>query len=367
MPFRLPCVLPSARRSRPPGGRRGFTLIEILTATAIMSLIVTLVVSVLTQVLSAWGESSDDLTFGGYARSIFDLMAADLQTAIFRSDGSQWLSLTTEVPQGSPSPIANESRLIFYTTSPLHQSKDAGTSGTPGNPIYGDVCAVEYRVVYDDPFENSSSTAKTFSLHRVVVDPASTFYGINGKPMMGIAVNGAGADNTLWQTFDDLVDKTTGSVTNTVPTSQNKSLNINIYGAHTTGSTMRDNIAQFTVFLYYYGYNGTNAGRAPAVQAYPMTTPRVATSYYFGGGPSNNGTPVANTAGFLDTFTDPNNPPVFQGLAYADISITFLTDDGVAQMQSFQGTLPQGVSWNEFLQQYGKTYTQRVRFYNKPR
>ena len=367
MPSRLPCAPLRARRPRLPGVRPGFTLIEILTATAIMALMVALVMTILTQVMSAWSNSSDNLELGSKARAVFELISADLQTAIFRTDGNQWLSLNSEVPQNSPSPLANESRLIFYTTTPLRQTKDAGTPGAAGNPIYGDICAIEYRVVFEDPFGNSSSTAKTFSLHRVVVDSASTFYGINSKAVMGIGVGGKGSDPTLWQTFDSLVDKTSGPVSNTVSASQNKSLNVNVYGAHTTSSTLLDNVAQFNVFLYYYGYNGTSAGRAPSVQAYPMTTPRAVTQYYYGGGPKVNGTPVPNSPGFLDTYADPSNPPVFQGLAYADITLTILTDEGVNQLQSFQGSLPEGVSWNQFVQQYGKTYTQRVRFYNKPR
>ncbi len=338
-----------------------------MTATAIMTLMVALVMTILTQILTAWGNSSDDMKLGSLARGVFELVSADLQTAIFRNDGNQWLSLTTETPQDSPSPAITESRLIFYTTTPLRQSKDAGTPGAAGNPIYGDICAVEYRVVFEDPFGNSSSTAKTFSLHRVVVDASSTFSGVNGKALMGIGVGGKGSDPTLWQTFDNVVDKSSGPVANTIVAANGKSLNVNLYGAHTTSSTLLDNVAQFTVFLYYYGYNGATTGRAPSIQAYPMTTPRISSQYYYGGGPKVNGAPTPNSPGFLDTFTDANNPPVFQGLAYADISITILTDDGVALLQQSGNALPEGESWNQFVQQFGKTYTQRVRFYNKPR
>jgi hypothetical protein len=66
------------------------------------------------------------------------------------------------------------------------------------------------------------------------------------------------------------------------------------------------------------------------------------------------------TAGYLDGMTDAKNPPVFLSLAYADITLTILTDDGVAALQQGNGALPQNVTWPQFLQKFGKTFTQRV-------
>jgi prepilin-type N-terminal cleavage/methylation domain-containing protein len=352
-------------RSTRAARRRGFTLVEILTATAIMVLIVSLVMMVLTQVMSGWSRASEDLATSEKASKIFHLVAQDLETAVFRSDGNQWLSLTSETPAGSPSTDAQMSRLIFYTTPELRQTKDAGQSGAAGQNIPGDTCAVEYRVIYADPFGSSSSTQKTFQLHRVVVDSASTFLGVNKQPLMGISQAGGSAAPTLWQTFDTIVDKTDQPISSQITMGQGKSLNINIYGAKNKNSILEDNVVQFSVFLYFYGYNPAG-GQGPAIQPYPMTqygllNPPI---YYYGGGTKSGG---ANNPSFLDAHTNPNNPPVFVSMAFADITVTILTDDGAAYLQS-QGAAPSAdFNWLKFRQQYGKTYTQRVRFYNKPR
>jgi prepilin-type N-terminal cleavage/methylation domain-containing protein len=366
IPARPPC------RPRRPGG---FTLVEILTATAIMSLIVSLVMTILTQVVSAWNRSSDDLQMSSLASSVFQQVSQDLETAIFRSDGNQWMSLTSEVPQGSPVSDASVSRLIFYTSTPLRQTNDSGTPGAEGNPIPGDICAVEYRVTYSDPFGNDASTSKTFQLHRVAVDPASTFVGVGGQPLMGIGQGHGATAPYLWKAFDNLIDSGGNNpVKSQVQMGQGKSLNIEVSGSGSINSLLADNCAQFNVFLYFYGYSTKPPdGPGPAIQPYPETAYGQITpaAYYYGGAAQSNGSPVSNSSGYLDTYNNPANapsPPVyFVAMAYADITVTFLTDDGVAQLQQFQGSTPEGFNWQQFVQQYGKTFTQRVRFYNKPR
>ncbi|HTB62813.1 MAG TPA: prepilin-type N-terminal cleavage/methylation domain-containing protein [Opitutales bacterium] len=364
MSFRIFSGLPFALPPRAAAQRRGFTLVEILTATAIMALIVSLVMTVMTQVLAGWNRASEDLDTSEKASKIFHLVSQDLETAIFRSDGNQWMSLTSESPAGSPTTDATMSRLIFYTTPELRQTKDSGQGGTAGQVIPGDICAVEYRVVYADPFGNSSSTQKTFQLHRVVVDAASTFLGVNKQPLMGISQAGNSKNQTLWQAFDAIVDKTDQPISSQIALGSGKNLNINIYGAKNKNSIMEDNVVQFNVFLYFYGYN-SSGGAGPAIQPYPMTqygllNPPV---YYYGGGPQ---TATPSNPSFLDAYTASKTPPIFISMAYADITVTLLTDDGAAQLQSYGTSMPQGFVWQQFVQQYGKTYTQRVRFYNKP-
>lgn len=344
-------------------GSRGFTLVEILTATAIMALLVSLVMTVLSQVVTAWNRSSDELDIGGKARTALDLIAADLQMAIFRPDGSQWLSCTTESTPNSPISGITNTRLIFFSTSPVHQSKDDSTSGKDAKPIYGDVCAIEYRVAYADPFGNASSDQKTFSLHRVAVDPASTFFGVNGKPLLGIYDGGPGNAKTLNEAFEKAeIDSSDKGTVNTIPGNQGKSLRVTIYGSLSHESILLDNVARFSVFLYYYG---SNANPPPATQLYPETFPynNIPAKYYYGGyGPS------SDSKNFLDLIssTSSSGSPTFTRLAFADITMTVLKDDGVTLLNQFQGSMPSNLTWEDFLNRYGITYTERVRFFNSP-
>jgi len=348
---------------------QGFTLVEILTATAIMTLIISLVMVILTQVMSAWNRSSDDLTFSTNARFVFDTITQDMQGLILRSDGNQWLSLTTDnPPTGANIPAAADSRLIFFTSTPMHQSKDNANPGGVGKTIAGDICAVEYRVVYADPFgtppaPGAGTTTNTFSLHRVVIDPVSTFYGVSGVPIMGLNYNTHPTNLVdAFNTGIDLASAATTPTSNATPvvgipfggSAGPSALTIPIYGAYSTSNTLLDNIAQFTVYLYFTGQDP--AGALP-IQSYPQSTvtTTIPPSIYYGGVAA-----PTRTAGYLDGMTDAKNPPVFLSLAYADITLTILTDDGVAALQQGNGALPQNVTWPQFLQKFGKTFTQRV-------
>jgi len=351
--------------------RRGFTLIEILTATAIMALLVSLVMTILSQVVSAWNRSSDELEIGAKARQALDTLTQDLQTAIFRSDGSQWLSCTTEPTPNSPVSGVNTTRLIFYTTSALHQTKDDGTTGHAGNSIYGDVSAIEYRVAYADPFGNPTSSQQTFSLHRVTVDPGSTFFGVNGKPMMGIYSGGPGGVSHLEDEFDAVLDTFPNGVASSMQGVAGTTLRVTLYGSSAHESILLDNVARFDVFLFYYGSNPV-AGAAPATQVYPETTPNDVNpaKYYFGGWARSGSSPSpANQPGYLDLISSSSGggaSPTFIRVAFADVTMTVLTDEGVALLNTFQGAMPEALTWQDFLDQYGKTYTQRIQFFNSP-
>jgi len=370
---------PSAPLSQP--ARRpatGFTLVEILTATAIMALIVSLVMVILSQVMSAWNHSSDDLTYSTNARAVFDTISQDLQGCILRSDGNQWLSLTTETPPvGSPIPAVADSRLIFFTNTPLHLSKDFSSPGAVGKSIAGDICSVEYRVVYADPFgttpaPGATTTTKTFSLHRVVLDPVTTFYGINNLSVMGLNANTQ--PPTLTAVFDGAVDLPAHAAAGAAPYANRTPvvaipyggqgpsvLNVPIYGAYSTASTLLDNVAQFTVFLYFTG-QGSQADPMPT-QVYPQTSVNKndPPSIFYGGATN----PTAS-AGYLDGLNKASSPPVFLSLAFADITITIMTDDGLTYLQQNNGALPQGMTWPQFLQKFGRTFTQRIPLLVKP-
>jgi hypothetical protein len=352
-------------------------LVEVLTATAIMSLLVSLVMVILTQVMTAWNSSSEELTFSMNAHAVFDIMAQDLQGCILRSDGNQWLSLTTDFPPtGSAIPALQDSRFIFFTSTPKHLSKDFAPQGGVGKEIAGDICAVEYRVTYADPFgatatPGSSSTSKTFSLHRVVVDPASTFYGVNNVPIMGLNSATNPSYPGLKASFDTAIDLPASTSSSSTPlTSQTpmpvaipyggsqgpSALTVPIYGAYSTANRLLDNVGQFTVFLYFTGLNPAPA-EVQTIQTYPQTAVNKSDppAIYYGGSP----TPTI-AGGYLDALNDTKNPPVFLSLAYADITLSILTDDGIAYLQQNNGAVPQGFTWPKFLQKFSRTYTERV-------
>lgn len=74
--------LQSAAGQRP---RRAFTIIELLVALTITAAISAMMVTIVTNVLSAWSRSSATLTNGNQARLILDQAGLDIQGALLRS------------------------------------------------------------------------------------------------------------------------------------------------------------------------------------------------------------------------------------------------------------------------------------------
>lgn len=80
--------------------RAGFTIIELLVSVGITALLVTLMLTIVTNVLNGWNRSSGGLVSGNQARTVLDQIAQDLQGAIIRSDTTNtWLVATIQKDQ----------------------------------------------------------------------------------------------------------------------------------------------------------------------------------------------------------------------------------------------------------------------------
>jgi hypothetical protein len=314
--------------------------------------------------MNAWNMSTDQLTLSSEASEILNVVSQDLQAAVFRRDGSEWLYVGYETP--APAYLyAVDSRLIFFAPTPLRATKDTPAGGAASfTTLPGDLCAIEYRVEYADPFGVQVNPQKVFSLHRVVIDSATTFLGYNHSSIMGLK----GGTNLLDTFFTTNFDSVSGSgnITSTLAagTSAYNGKSVATFGAQFTQSSLGlDNIAQFTVILYYNGYK---SGATPPIQVYgsyaynaSQPVPPSGTGYAFGGSTVY----TSGTTTFLDN--TPTSTAAFLNLAYADVTLSLFTDEGLQLFEALNGSVPDG-GWNVFLQQYAKTYTRRVVFQNKP-
>ncbi|MBW8781619.1 MAG: hypothetical protein JF599_07005 [Verrucomicrobia bacterium] len=88
-------ISPSRRESR-----TGFTIIELLVSVGITALLVTLMLTIVTNVLNGWNRSSGSLVSGNQARTVLDQIAQDIQGAIIRNDTTNtWLVATIQKDQ----------------------------------------------------------------------------------------------------------------------------------------------------------------------------------------------------------------------------------------------------------------------------
>ena len=85
---------------RPTRQQTGFTLLELMVASGITIFLVGLLIGMISAVTSGWQRVQGSLSSEGQARLILDQLAADLEGAIFKPDGSSWLafSVVTSAP-----------------------------------------------------------------------------------------------------------------------------------------------------------------------------------------------------------------------------------------------------------------------------
>jgi type II secretory pathway pseudopilin PulG len=76
--------------------RKAFTIIELLVAVAVTALMVSLMLTIVVNVLGGWNRSSGTLSSGNQARTVMDLITSDLQSAILRRDGNVWIAATIQ-------------------------------------------------------------------------------------------------------------------------------------------------------------------------------------------------------------------------------------------------------------------------------
>ena len=161
--------------------KRGFTLMELLVAMAITTIIVTVLISVTSIALDTWNRSRSELRASRQAKQMIDTMARDFEGLVIRrSTPHEWLTAnhtSSSTPIGVQLQSTNASKLIFFTTATDRYNGEIGTT----NDIGGEVSCVAYKLDYKDPMSPTGSTFKTFVLNRLLVNPNDTFNDLLGK------------------------------------------------------------------------------------------------------------------------------------------------------------------------------------------
>ncbi len=170
------------KTQRNSAAKRGFTLMELMVAMAITTIIVTVLVSITSIALDTWNRSRAELRASRQAKSMIDTMARDFESLVTRKGNTnEWLSAIVDPDLGSLGDglkSENAARLIFFTAATDRYAGQIGTTTDLG----GDVSCVAYQLEYRDPIEDgAASNFKTFVLNRLLVDPNKTFTDLLGK------------------------------------------------------------------------------------------------------------------------------------------------------------------------------------------
>ena len=308
--------------------RRGFTLMELMVAMAITSIIVTVLVSITSSALDTWNRSRSELRASRMGKMMIDSMTRDLESLVTRRGNSnEWLSAIVD-PElskiGSSSlKSTGASRLIFFTAP---TDRYDGNAGIPTLDNGGDVCCVAYTLDWKRPVQVGASKFKTFILNRKLVDPDLTFSGnAKFKPLLGVT----SSTNSLDKIFTASDNYDLGTISN-------------------SANYTSENIYQFSITFQVQVTD--SSGTAPIVRTVPVAM-------------GSNGTTSFRVlgTGILTDYSGPYKDEVLSGrVTAAMISLTVLSDLAVDQIQEGKRTFPGDKAKAEFLAKNSYNFSNMV-------
>lgn len=338
--------------NRPPHSRRrrGFTLVELLAATAIMSIIILAVVALSSSVLQVWSDSVGRLSANAEARNTMNQLSLDIETSEARTRGRVWFQLMHEEvgPAGDTARMPTLYLITHTEDRPRFFDENGNDLIDDGEEIPSDICAVVYKPAYRNPFTGNDDITlpppPIFGLYRTVLDGNNTF---NGP----LALNRftTGSNHTLAKYFDGTFSPKTN--TNGEPISERY---ITFSGVEGT-EPLRDwvtnldnftssNVVSLTLRPYReYTDSDGNTQVAPLVDpnGAPYDLLYADRLYYLPSGGSN----------WL---------PVPDGgrIVYIDILLSIISEEGMAAYTN--GLNPDYDDFQDYVREYGNLFTRRV-------
>jgi prepilin-type N-terminal cleavage/methylation domain-containing protein len=168
-------LCPSARSSAKEetvtvAGEHAFTLVEILVAMAVASLLMVSLLTILSKSMDVSKSANAAMLSKSSAQAALDLIVTDLDSLVVNRNAGQIFVFTN----GS----LTNSRFTMLTTS-MVDSYSTNNSNSPGLPR-----VIQYTLQYATNF--ASSTTRTFGLYRNTVDPTNSFVVIGTNDLGGV-------------------------------------------------------------------------------------------------------------------------------------------------------------------------------------
>lgn len=164
--------------------RGAFTLVELLVAATITALLAGFIVLVVANVSGFWTRNSGRLSTEAQARYVLDQLTLDLESALYRDDGSVWLAVDVLTEAAGPLKPATALGTALRYDAPDIAGATFGRSGSwlrfftskrGTNLTLAEISApvaVGWRIVRRTPTVNSRDPR--YFLHRAEVRPAQT-------------------------------------------------------------------------------------------------------------------------------------------------------------------------------------------------
>ncbi len=325
---------------RPRRGK-GFTLVEVLLATTIMAGLVTMVLGITVNILNIWNRSQSTISASIQARIALSIFEEDIEAIELRGQGDERLRIETIPNVGPPSFTTTFPYFMFFVDSPSQYSTwDGGLS------------TVAYNLGYIDPFGTTDN--EMFAMFRTMISPQSTF-----DSALGWSTADGGLRN-FWNPDPD------------IPLPVNP--NVNDPPDATSPVELQNLIALNVVRMQIaIGYTDINDQPQIAVIGDPSdsATLQLASEIQDEAGSS---VRIAETLTYGETFELDGSPIPGADLEFIELSITFLSTEGVRQMRNaIAGRIPEPGSdigmpaLDALIMEYGTTFSRRVYVWSKKR
>ncbi|MDQ8209322.1 prepilin-type N-terminal cleavage/methylation domain-containing protein [Coraliomargarita sp. SDUM461003] len=292
-------LISTSRKKR----RSAFTLIEIMVATVIMIVLVGLVIQITSEVLKVWNRSSGKLSANAEARIAMDLLTQDLETAVFRSNGQQWLRV--ESPQNPEDGPYYDQTVALKLFAPALDRDETSA---------GDICGIAYRLSYRAAYDGADD--QVYALYRAIARPDTTFNSLMGSPSDTESPQLSLTAQGFWDKTDVEIDE----------------------------NYLAGNIVDFKVILYED--DGTDT---PNPVNWDATT----------------GDLLAGTNGAFAYGGDSTQAELITNpLLYAEIRLTVLSDQGLGILENMAGSGYDDVA--DVVREHGDIFVRRVNFLARP-
>ena len=296
-----------------------FTLIEIMVASVIMIVLTGLVIQITSEVLKVWNRSSGKLAANAEARIAMDLLTQDLEAAVFRNNGMQWLSSTKDMTSLGTNTVA----LRLF----------APALDRPEGP--GDICAIAYQLENRDPVSGSPSQGdpddRLWILYRLVINAEDTFDHLIGGEVQKILPDESAIE---WKSADWSGESITGLKGSNYLVGNVVAFDLDFY----VNDDNDDKTQTKVVFHTRYGSGSTTPNMMTGSTVGPQAFSWI-------------GTPNSQMLAYR------------QPLAYAEIKLTVISDVGAQLLQNIT-KIPE--TEEEVIRQHGEVFTRRVNLLARP-
>lgn len=312
--------------------RRGFTLLELLVAMVITSMLVIIIMQLTTKGLDIWKTVSDEVATSARSRVALRTVANDLESMqmVLGNNTNQWFFAKGESEASSAlkgMKIPYTTQCVFFTSA-FDRNAAVGSSASlrrgyrtaraHNTDTQGDINAVGYRLLFRDQILNlpgstrqGQSAFPLYSLYRHLISPRDAYEKMLGKDNLEAAY---------------------------VPFERDDKKNF-----------LCENIIEFNMILtiaYASGGSSTSTGRT---YFETVTVPVISTQ---------------STRSNVEIFGDRveiNGKKLENGyIASANVSVTVVTEEGMNVINQVRLGRRPAPKIDDFFKQYTRTYARRV-------